>query len=201
MTIPAPRIPLCDRCVGVSAPEGPPPLSWRTLLIMRCNNLPIAPPPPTGLENGSIASESSRRRRRRRVRGAPSATCDGHVRAVHAELAPRRCAASRLRALITPKAGGRIGDLPASGHGQRRSRGIDTGREVEIDQRSHGIRQQLLVRRQCAVAFDGEVPLANAGRRTSLRTTSGSRPPPRAATPARSPTRAGARLRRRRRRP
>ena len=72
VTMPAPRIPLCDRCVGVSAPGGPPPLSWRTLLISRCSSLPAAPPPPTGLENGSMTSDSAPIVAHPRVLAAPS---------------------------------------------------------------------------------------------------------------------------------
>ena len=58
-------------------------------------------------------------------------------------------------------------------------RRIGAGREVQVDQRPHGIWQQFLVRGQRAVTLDGEIPPGQpraAG--PSLRTTSGSRPPP-----------------------
>ena len=163
MTIPAPRIPLCDRCVGVSAPGDPPPLSWRTLLINRCSSLPAAPPPPTGLENGSMASVSS-------PSSASSSSGSSFADLRRGSWVPAvsdcwalGCDANRLRALITPKLARRIGDLLATGHGQRRGRRIGAGGEIEVDQRSNGIRQQSVVRRKSPVAFDGQVPLGQRG--------------------------------------
>ena len=68
------------------------------------------------------------------------------------------CAASRLRALIAPKLrGGSAIAHRLSRDRQGLGRRIGARREIEIDERPHGGRQQVLVRGQRAMAFDGEV--------------------------------------------
>ena len=62
----------------------------------------------------------------------------------------------------------RIGDVLTAGHGQRRSRRIGSDGEVQVDERPNGIRQQFFVRRQCAVAFDGQIPLRQRGAANQL---------------------------------
>ena len=56
----APRLPELIRCVGVSAPGGPPPLPvLRAEDSIFFSHLPMKPPPPTGLVNRSGSSLSS----------------------------------------------------------------------------------------------------------------------------------------------
>ena len=56
----APRLPELIRCVGVSAPGGPPPLPvLRAEDSIFFNHLPMKPPPPTVLVNRSGSSLSS----------------------------------------------------------------------------------------------------------------------------------------------
>ena len=84
----------------------------------------------------------------------------GHIRLLRAWVRRQQAAG-----LDHTEAGRWIGNLAASGHVQRRCRRIGPGREVEIDQRPHGQRQQILIRRQRALAFDGEIFLGQ--RRTA----------------------------------
>ena len=105
----APRFAEFVRCVGVSAPGGPPPLP-----VLRADDsiffsqLPMKPPPPTGLVNRSGSSESS---------VSPSSSSSSSVPARrffagHAGGSPRpvswpsgRDAASTFAARITPNPG------------------------------------------------------------------------------------------------
>ena len=192
VTIPAPRIPLCERCVGVSAPGGPPPLSWRTLLIRRCNSFPPRRRRRPGWRTGpshrrpspSSASSSSARRFRRLATGVvcagfASACCGARV---------RRQQASRLD---HTEARRRIRDLLVRGHGQRdaagesarvaRSRSISDRRDRATDPRSPPARVGL---RRPGISWPARgAEAACAPRQARVRR-------PRAATPARSPTRA-----------
>ena len=125
VTVPAPRIPLCERCVGVSAPGEP----AAAELTRPCSSCAATASRSRRRRRPGWRTDPSRRsrrrrRRRRRVRPAPSATCgEGRVRPAPSDCCALACAASRLRALITPKLTGGSATSRARGHGRATSAG------------------------------------------------------------------------------
>jgi hypothetical protein len=104
-----PRFAEFVRCVGVSAPGGPPPLPvLRAEDSIFFNHLPMKPPP-TGLVNTSGSSESSICASSSSVscRARPRGTCRGFASSRSAARcsAAREDAASTLAARITPNSG------------------------------------------------------------------------------------------------
>ena len=140
-----------------------------------CEPAADAPPPPTGLEKGSAASSRLVARRTRPALGARAPASR-----------PRRCAASvrsqhGSRAELSESCR-RIGDrfaARAPAPATRRANRRGPRRPHRRAARTAG-GSTWRDRRERAVAFHREVAPASAGRRASLRTTSGSRLPPRA---------------------
>src|ERR1700722_2070809 len=104
----APRFAALVRCVGLSAPGGPPPLPvLRADDSIFFSHLPMKPPPPTGLVNrsgSSLSSTSPSSRSANSCRRWLRGTCP--VFSCPVCLAAREDAASTLLARMTPNSGG-----------------------------------------------------------------------------------------------
>ena len=172
------RVPARVRCVGASAPGGPPPLSWRTTSSNRRSNRPSAPPPPTGLEKRSAAVPSSSSSSSSSSASTWLRCSRGTCSRVVAELSARLIDASSCRARMAPKLSG--GSAIAS---RLSAAARDAAGESARAATSESMSDRSDGGNRSSIAASARWPstaryrLANAGRRVSLRTTSGSRLP------------------------